>query len=72
MNHEDIICLVADDDGDIETFIWQRTAMEDQALLLELLPPELQAVYSLYDTDMPPALAVHYVENILWSLTEAD
>lgn len=69
---DNVIALFAGDAGYTQVYIWQRSDVEDQALSLGILTPDLQIVYSRYDGAMPPELAAGYARDVLWATVDDE
>ncbi len=69
---DNIIAFFLGDDGYSRAFVWRRDEVESHALALGILTPDLQIVYSSYDADMPPDLAVGYTREVLWATVDDE
>lgn len=69
---DNIIAFFLGDDGYSRAFVWRRDEVENHALALGILTPELQIVYSSYDADIPPDLAAGYTQEVLWATVDDE
>jgi hypothetical protein len=69
---DNVIAFFLGDDGYSQAFVWRRDEAESHSLVLGILTPDLQIVYSSYDADMPPDLAAGYTREVLWATVDDE